>query len=372
MFKTSHPKHAPKPKKADPSSASQDQLLPVLSQQFPWSSSSVSLPVAAPQPQSGNAQKSHKAIFHQRANRIGKVEARISKIEESLVQVQVQWPKYVHQVRQLLAQEHQKCLEFHQSSMKELQALKEELHGLLTQHPVSAAQQSPGGDVGGTGVTAVPSQTPGSMHQVYTAIELLASYGIYPTIAGAPNHGNMEVDPKITHAPAATVAPLPTVGPPVVPVEMVPQVPPGPPSISVPPQLPVHQRSAPIDNAEVPPGQWGWPPISPEIAVGQFQLPSQEPDQFPNPLYKPPTLPDGFQGPTTPNGLSTQDMVGGIATPVEPLVQEVSMKGSNSALEPFGRSNPQVQSLLDTKQQCQQQMQEIFAGTQHTDRKSVV
>lgn len=78
-------------------------------------------------------QKSLRSLLHQRANRIGKVESRIRKLQAALKEVQTTWPAYVQQVTQKLTQEHTKMMEFQQRATNELTELQQEMQSLLTQ-----------------------------------------------------------------------------------------------------------------------------------------------------------------------------------------------------------------------------------------------
>ena len=90
------------------------------------------VPQQVPQP----ASKSVKAILHQRANRIGKVEARIQKLESGLQEVRANWPRFVHAHHQQLIQEHAKCVQFCQDATNELKTLKSELATLTSTAPM--------------------------------------------------------------------------------------------------------------------------------------------------------------------------------------------------------------------------------------------
>lgn len=121
-------------RKGSEASAATDALGLALQRSLPWSLGAPSNPTA-PTPAPNTAAKTNKAIFHQRANRIGKVEARIAKLQTSLTEIQQTWPRYVNQVQQLLAQEHQKCVEYYRKSTLELQELQQELNDLLASQP---------------------------------------------------------------------------------------------------------------------------------------------------------------------------------------------------------------------------------------------
>ena len=235
------------------------------------------VPPRAPQ------QKTLQTIIHQKANRVGKVNARIRKLEESLAFVQTGWPSHVQSVQKELHNKYIEVCRFQSDVKAELIQLKQELNQL------SVLGQVP----------QIPAPLDVNMfQQVQTAMEVLTAAGMtfspYTGVPEAPAH--MEVDQQQFEFPQEFVLPnLAEVDPSVQfpfqhPVGHVGQM------HSVPVQVPsaVHNTAAvcqgmsqvqnppqpactknfrpPAIDLEIPPGNW-----DPEI-----------PQHFPNPLYKAP------------------------------------------------------------------------------------
>ena len=90
-------------------------------------------------------QKSFKTLMHQRANRYGKVEARINKIKDALAEVAVTWPAFLKKNQEMVQQKYQAYVQFHTTAHQELTQLTNELQSLLTDQLVfspSVAQVS--------------------------------------------------------------------------------------------------------------------------------------------------------------------------------------------------------------------------------------
>lgn len=267
-------------------------------------------------------QKSFRTLLHQRANKIGRVEARIKKLEGALNTVQTTWPAYLQQATQKLEQEHAKCVAFQERATTELRELQQELQQLMTQQiapvdpPIEAVQypvtpnafqqpnqyrppKIPGFAMQDTApqVMEVDSMTTGAfpgfslpyLGEVQQPVQTM-----HPSInvGGLPS-ASVGVGVPVPASVMSHMSPMqPSIGPAMMPQPQVPDrapsstvgavpgfVPsdhPGVPSTSQPqpgPQIPV----------EAPPGNWETPPTSPQVADH-----SDEPAQFPNPLYRPP------------------------------------------------------------------------------------
>ena len=74
--------------------------------------------------------KSLKTTLHQKAYRIGKIEARIRKLESALSDVQAKWPEHVQRAQQQLRTDYGKYLQFQQVASIELAELRQELQQL--------------------------------------------------------------------------------------------------------------------------------------------------------------------------------------------------------------------------------------------------
>ena len=214
--------------------------------------------------------RSIKSQLHHRANRIGKVEARIDRLVRALEEVKTTWPQYVHRMHQEMAEQHAKCTKFHVAVTKELESLRVELHGLLTQQLHHMPQ--------------VPMQTamPGAQQALQQAQQALAALAAVsgmnqPTYAEVPQMPMpMEEDTHI--AAQGNGFQIPHVGmqlPGTDPVHstinmhaMMHQT-----SMAsgyqVPnqvPCLPVQQPAEPqIQEADIPQGNWTWPPAMPNM-----------------------------------------------------------------------------------------------------------
>lgn len=246
----------------------------------------------APQGNGGNPQKSIKSLLHQKANRIGKLEARASKLKAALLQVQESWPKYVHEVQSMLAAEHTKCVQFTNSATAELNQVQHELHELTQPHMHAHQTQA---DMSQTHMESM------QMLQVQQALQLLQSAGLVKLPTYAPQPAQMDVDPPIEPPAVAT------------PVSNPPQLPAVAQAAGIGSNMGNQPANGSIDNADQPPGNWGWPPaapitcthVLPDISIDPEESHVEEyvqsgstgmhpgplpvvQDMFPNPLYTPP------------------------------------------------------------------------------------
>eukprot|EP00438_Fugacium_kawagutii_P025723 Skav210479 [mRNA] locus=scaffold737:631424:639331:+ [translate_table: standard] len=294
--------------------------------------------------------KSIKTLLHQRANKIGKIEARISKLESALKEIEVSWPRYVHQLQSMLTREHTRCTDFHTKATTELGQLRSELQGLLqqelTQVPsVSNPQQVP--------VLNADNQQLNMLKQAWYQ-QVAMSY--QPMGASA----TMEVDP----APSSFVLPnlgeelnatpssmtnlmgasgLLGLGKTAV-VDQGPFIPVPPPTLPSQSQ-PIHHVPS---EADMPPGNWNWPP-APPVAQPDLHSHSLAPgDHFPNPLYKAPVLPVS----STPDmneqkGLHNTEVPAQTSHPVNTAVQQAvqAMLQMNADQGQSGLTPQQLQQI---------------------------
>ena len=194
--------------------------------------------------------KSIKTQLHQKANKIGKLESRMERLQKALAEIQVTWPQFVHELRQVLVQEHQKVVNFQTAVTQELQQLKAEHHVLLHQQLVPMPSvHNP----------AIASMEQDKTSQIQAALELLAAHGIQPGNTYANTHVPMQVD-ATTHAAHQHVAMshggFGTDQIHAQPSSQFVQQHPAAEHISV-PTLPVQTE------AIAPAGNWQWPPAMP-------------------------------------------------------------------------------------------------------------
>lgn len=240
-------------------------------------SSSVVLPVSSPPLLSNGtqSQKTMKTLLHQRANRIGKVESKILRLENALTEIKSTWPSYVNKVQQGLQQEYQRCVTFSQQATAELAQLRQELHGLMHSQLSMDVPDS----------TQVYIAT-WMQSQVQSALQVLSAAGLLNIPMNTGPHVpdvHMHVQPDMP--------PVQNAQPPTLPVQeqLV------PPSLMTPPVTEVAPIAVQgvISKGEMPsvsgpptaPGNWTWPPPPPQAS--EFVLPELPSDEFPNPLYKP-------------------------------------------------------------------------------------
>lgn len=213
--------------------------------------------------------KSIKTLLHQRANRIGKIENRISRLQSGLAEVQQNWPKYVHQMQQLINKEHQKCVQFTNKATEELQELRQELQQLLTQQITNVDmfgyQQTPVMPLLGSGYATSQVPTMPMPFMTPSVVDVANGQGM-DVDSSAPSRHAMPPQHTVTQQP---VKPLPCVGTAPMPMSPVDQ-------LHAPPVLPMQNVVSAVPNldTEIPPGNWAWPPQPPILPV-QTQ---QEPD----------------------------------------------------------------------------------------------
>lgn len=259
-----HTKGKPKSTKEDEGTPSNHFAFPDLGFVLSSVSSSSSQTHAVGSTDQANAAtKSVKALLHQRANRIGKVEARISRLESAVKEVEKNWPAYVHQISQLLASEHQKCIQFHAQANAELTQLRTEMKNLLMQDLCPD-----GGQATNTGLN--------TLSYLHTMANPMSSQ--MPSLHIPSVVKPMDVD--MNHGAASMQFPIPSVHPQVTAFE-VPQLP------IVEPETAVHHHKlspapeSPPPVQEIPPGNWTWPPAAPQPDLQTFQLPTVPPEAQP-------------------------------------------------------------------------------------------
>ena len=275
------------------------------------------MPQQAPQ----NASKSVKAVLHQRANRIGKVEARIQKLESGLQEVCTNWPRYVHAHHQQLIQEHAKCVQFCHEATKELKTLKNELATLTSTAPLQAlpsqvdAKQPPVMPAGMDPVFVQQVQSAMTLiHQQQQQQQQSATMPSLPRSRAPTYQAPMEVDDSAHLAagnPTMNMFPMPaawadlrTVMPNVPSVSTLPLAYENVAGTGIPMELPSGQKlsqdasttampvlPAPISGASAevgaamvhpvttaqndlkqPPGVWDWPPPVPDLPAHMMQI----------------------------------------------------------------------------------------------------
>ena len=275
------------------------------------------MPQQAPQ----NASKSVKAVLHQRANRIGKVEARIQKLEFGLQEVCTNWPRYVHAHHQQLIQEHAKCVQFCHEATKELKTLKNELATLTSTAPLQAlpsqvdAKQPPVMPAGMDPVFVQQVQSAMTLiHQQQQQQQQSATMPSLPSSPAPTYQAPMEVDDSAHLAagnPTMNMFPMPaawadlrTVMPNVPSVSTLPLAYENVAGTGIPMELPSGQKlsqdasttampvlPAPISGASAevgaamvhpvttaqndlkqPPGVWDWPPPVPDLPAHMMQI----------------------------------------------------------------------------------------------------
>ena len=190
------------------------QAVPQIPQEFMLPNVGYSLPQSSQSgvasmettPATQHTAKSIKTQLHQRANRIGKVETRIQKLQHGLSEISQTWPAHVQERTQSLHNDLQKCMHFQEQATKELETLQLELQGLLTQRldqDVNTAEDRghvhhPQVDQGlTTGVDVTP--------QVYAVLSQLQAQGMIQVNAPLLGHDLMD----------CTEAPIPGVQPPL-------------------------------------------------------------------------------------------------------------------------------------------------------------
>ena len=162
--------------------------------------------------------KSIKTQLHQRANRIGKVEQRISKLQDGLATVAQEWPLHVQEIQHSLQSDLEKCKEFQDRASQELTSLQTELQGLLHQ------SLEPDRPVEHAAPPVLPISEPNPGHiapsllpQVYAAISQLQAQGLiqvnFPQVGPVPMDCTEQRTPfvqsPVDSFPAQVVTPSP-------------------------------------------------------------------------------------------------------------------------------------------------------------------
>lgn len=217
------------------------------------------------QPPQQAATKPLRVLLHQKANRIGKIEARLEKLQQALQEVQQSWPVYVNKVKQHLNQEYQKCVEYQTKAAEEVKSLQQELKELMSTQimpspvPPHAMPQVDYAAAHGTS-TAHSSQ-------VQQALEVLASAGIVIPSMHPVGPKPMEED---THV-EAYVQKMGDSGFPSHPASMQ--------QVNVPVQEPHVLPNHAFDQN--PPGHWTWPPLPPVLPNLTLDEPDLAPQEIP-------------------------------------------------------------------------------------------
>ena len=268
--------------------------------------------------QSVSQPKTVQAVMHQRANKVGKIDARIKKLQAAIEEVKRTWPQHVHQVQQELQADYQRCIDFHKQASAELVALQAEYHELTKDQPrvqmpsvqSPYVQTIPAADFMNQPRVNIPHvqdpyvQTPNPAsidpNLVYVLQLALNSLGVGNGTAHLPQTHAMDVDAT---APAMHMpVPMPTNPQPnfqqqektpatisAMPHNLgtgfeMPQVNAHPPT---PNRLDQGMRCAGVpDQFEAPKGEWDWPPKMPRFDPSLLRTELAEEEMFPNPLYK--------------------------------------------------------------------------------------
>lgn len=284
--------------------------------------------------------KSMKAMLHQRANRIGKVEARIAKLQQALQSVQTGWPRpqYVHAVQEMLNKEHTKCVTFSEQATAELQKLHTELHALL--HSQIAAECTM------PAVTPPYPVDPNPPHvatsQVYAAMEVLQNAGFFKGQLNPLGQQSMEVD---SHKEAPDM-PVPSPVAPTAPV-----LPTLPSMQAFPPMGPIGPKE---EESDLPPGNWNWPPSLPPAPSLCIPQETKTEEHFPNPLYRP-VAPAFVPGTLDP---AVEEAVQRAAKGLQE--QQVSQGLPSSPLTATNLA--QLRAFTEQQKQCHVQLEQLRAS----------
>lgn len=355
----------------------------------------------------GTPQKSLRTLLHQRANRIGKVESRIRRLEAALKEVQTTWPAYVQQLQQRVQQEHAKCLAFQNKAKHELQDLRKELPELMTQQLVPVSQQYV--DTPQVSVpfpqhvpqdTHVPTMPQDStlQHMYTTMMEVDTTPGIqlpsfvlpnitesqqpapglpHPSSVEGLNHAHVHVQ---SHVPASGVHP--SIGSsqqssmfPPCSAETLQQVmntlaaqaslSNSTPGHAIPTAQGLDSMDATI---EPPPGDWNSPPSPAQPVLPIVQDGSAH---FPNPLYRKPTdlLPESTSQPVLSSSMAGPVVPVPTSDHVQKAVQEAAEALQQLPPEQGGTGGqgltPQQLQQLETFAQQQQTCQQQLESLQH-------
>lgn len=278
-----HPNGKPKTRTDNEPKVAEAFVMPMvglpLGSQVGSSQSASSAPAVQP-----SITKPLKNLLHQRANRLGKVESRIQRLQKAVADVKQNFPVYVNKIQQHLRTEHQKCLTFCSQATEELAVLQKELQDLISGNVTVPSHPSQG-----YAQNTIDTQ---QMSKVQEALATLTAAGLMPLQPSIPAvTPHMEVDAAAFPDIARDANNFQdTYGFHVPNIQDV-----------LEPQ-PVMNPMSPRNQEHQPPGSWTWPllePIVPELVIGQdpiqdpIQVPTVEPssEQFPNPLYRSPILP---------------------------------------------------------------------------------
>ena len=185
-----------KPKKSPQEAASAHFEVPSVGASLSLSASSVSQPVQPPRVEQQS--RTLKAQLHHRANRIGKVEARIQRLENAITDVQQRWPRHVHQVQQELITDHQRCIDFNATATKEIEALRQELHDSAAGSAVPASGYAQGKPTNASHAFSLRFKCT-CKHRT----DAYAAADVFPVACTISGHGNRSDTPTV---PAATAS----------------------------------------------------------------------------------------------------------------------------------------------------------------------
>ena len=340
-------------------------------------SSASALPASSPQVQRQDQQpRSIKSQLHYRANRIGKLESRISKLEQAQAEVKQSWPQFVHKMQTIVQNEHQRCTQFQSQVTQELTALRAELQTLLTQQ-LDAPPVQQDNMYANAIATGFPVETLPHLHMTLEAI-LRSLTG--QNLQGATPHPQMPMDVDSQFQPA----PVPSQPN----VQFAPNhptliEPPMPPMMSQ-PVLPVQETREVGESLTPPPGNWAWPPAQPPMLnmnIPSFPLPNLSDNvgmavaqHAPAAQANVPTRPvTGMsQDQETQHGTDLQHLISTVDPMTGQAVLEAAKALSELPLSQGGAAGggltaqhlQQLQSFAEQQKQCQQRMEEI----QHQNR----
>ena len=324
--------------------------------------------------------KSIPSQLHQRANRAGKIEARIQKLTAALTQLETSWPQYVNRMHSKMTHAHQKCTMFHAKVQQELRALQQEHQDLLTrqlemptlateaqhvtknvgnQPAVSAAQvqlalqvlQSVGIATQPTYAVDVPVQVPMEAANVgMTAMPpILPTFSVeHPNLIEPPNVDHMDLDLGLL-SPVGVPSPL----------------------------LPLHsQQDMSNMPMSAPPGVWDWPPPVPQVpnVLSQaFQVDSQV-QATQTVAVDTSTQPPEFMPASTDRidpllpymqlDPATQKAVNEAAAALQALPTAQGGAGGNVLT---AAHQEKLRKFAEQQQQCQQQMTDLLQPGKHSD-----
>ena len=329
--------------------------------------------------------KSIKTQLHQRANKIGKVEARITKLKGALDTVQKTWPQHVFTVTQELQAKYKECIDFHARVSQELQALEAEHKTLTTtqlnQPPVIAepamqyaAAVRPAPEIhaclnqllGLLGATVQPN----GHANVHTPVPMdtdmqMPVYSQDRSHFYAQHQQNQEREQSSRHMQTS----VPT---------QASQAMYSPPAMNQ-VHLPVQTTTPDPGQEQSAPGQWGWPPNFPKMPEMNLpwssldaEVPVQEPQIQATPTIQAPET--SYQQHMQHGSHPGEHQMNGYMNPVPPLDPELlaSLQQAAQGLNelPISQGGGGGQGLTDThiaklvafaeqQQQCKQEMHNL-------------